>query len=53
VRPSGENDGPRSFVRKWLGFDESRPVRTRLFWKFIAVVAACLAASGLLALIAA
>jgi hypothetical protein len=44
---------PRSFVRSWLRFDESQPVRTRLLWRFIAVVAACLAASALLALIGA
>jgi hypothetical protein len=51
VRPGDADDGPRGFARRWLSFDDSRPVRTRLLWKFIAVVAAGLAASGLLTLI--
>jgi hypothetical protein len=50
VRP-GDDDGPRRFARRWLSFDAREPVRTTLLWRFIAVVAAALAASGLLTLI--
>lgn len=51
MRPPEGDDGPRHFVRNWLRFDERRPVQVRLLWKFIAVVAACLAFSAMLALI--
>jgi hypothetical protein len=51
VSRGDQDDGPRGFARRWLSFDDSRPVRTRLLWKFIGVVAACLAVSAALALI--
>ena len=45
-----DDDGPRRFIRKWLTFDEARPMRIRKLWMLIATVMALLAASALLAL---
>jgi hypothetical protein len=42
-------DGPRGFIRKWLSFDEARPMRIGKLWMLIATVMALLAASALLA----
>jgi hypothetical protein len=42
-------DGPQRFIRKWLTFDEARPMRIRRLWMLIATVMALLAASALLA----
>ena len=47
------DDGPKRFVRKWLTFDDSRPTQPRLLRNFIAVVAACFAATALLVIISA
>lgn len=47
------DDGPKRFVRNWLEFDASRPTRPRLLRNFIAVVAACLATTALLAFVSA
>jgi hypothetical protein len=49
-------DGPddewaKRFARNWLMFDERRPTRPRLLRNFIAVVAACLIATALLAIL--
>jgi hypothetical protein len=46
--PDG-GDGPQRFIRNWLRFSETRPVRAGVLWKLIATVAAFLAASALLA----
>ena len=43
-------EGPRRFIRKWLTFDERRPVRLRRIALLIATVAILLIASALLAL---
>jgi hypothetical protein len=52
VKPDGPDagDGPQRFIRNWLRFDESRPLRVRTLWKLIATVALLLVASALLAL---
>jgi hypothetical protein len=42
------DDGPQRFVRRWLRFDESRPVRVRMLWKLMATVGVLLVASALL-----
>jgi hypothetical protein len=50
MRPGPEaDDGPRRFVRRWLRFDETKPVRVGMLWKLIAAVAMLLAASAALA----
>jgi hypothetical protein len=46
--PDAEH-GPRRFIRKWLSYDEARPMRIRKLWMLIATVMAMLAASALLA----
>ena len=51
MRGDPGDDGPRRFVRRWLSFDETRLVRTRLVAKFVAVIALMLLASALLALL--
>jgi hypothetical protein len=43
-------DAPKRFIRDWLTFNESRPVRMRTLWKLLATVALFLIASALLAL---
>ena len=43
------DDGPQRFIRKWLTFDETRPMRGRKLWMLIAAVSILLAASALLA----
>ena len=43
------DDGPRRFIRKWLRFDEARPMRFRKLWMLIATLLILLAASALLA----
>jgi hypothetical protein len=48
MRPDAD-DGPRRFIRNWLRFDETRPVRARKLWMLAATVALLLAASALLA----
>jgi hypothetical protein len=52
VTPRGPDpdEGPRRFIRSWLTFNESRPVRMRMLWKLIATVVMFLIASALLAL---
>jgi hypothetical protein len=42
------DDGPQRFIRKWLTFDEARPMRVRKLWMLIATVLTLLAASALL-----
>jgi hypothetical protein len=49
MRRGPDDDGPQRFVRKWLTFDEARPMRIRKLWMLIAAVMALLAASALLA----
>jgi hypothetical protein len=44
------DDGPQRFIRKWLTFDEARPMRIRKLWMLLATVLMLLAASALLAL---
>lgn len=44
------DDGPQRFIRKWLTFDEARPMRIRKIWMLIAAVLMLLAASALLVL---
>ena len=44
-----DDDGPQRFIRKWLAFDEAKPMRVRKLWMLIATVMALLAASALLA----
>jgi len=41
------DDGPQRFIRKWLTFDETRPMRSRKLWMLIAAVSILLAASAL------
>ena len=48
-RGADADAGPRRFIRNWLTFDETRPVRTRTMWKLIATVAIFLVACALLA----
>jgi hypothetical protein len=43
------NGGPQRFIRKWLTFDEARPMRIRRLWMLIATVMALLTACALLA----
>jgi hypothetical protein len=43
------DDGPQRFIRKWLTFDEARPLRIRKLWMLIAAVLMLLAATALLA----
>ena len=43
------DDGPRRFIRKWLTFDEARPIQIRKIWMLIATVSVLLAVSALLA----
>jgi hypothetical protein len=45
-----DDDGPQRSIRKWLTFDEARPMRIRKIWMLIATVLMLLAASALLAL---
>ncbi len=45
------DDGFKRFARNWLMFDETRPVRPRLFRNFITVVAIGFAAAALLAIV--
>jgi hypothetical protein len=42
------NSGPRGFVRNWLSFNERRPFRPRLFWKFATAILTMLIACFLL-----
>jgi hypothetical protein len=42
------DDGPRRFIRSWLSFDETRPVRARKVWMLAATVAILLAATAVL-----
>jgi hypothetical protein len=50
--PRGPVDtGPRRFIRRWLAFDEARPMSIRKLWMLIASVLLLLAASALLALL--
>jgi hypothetical protein len=44
VTSSGRDadEGPSRFVRQWLRFDESRPPRFALLWKFITTVVSLL-----------
>ena len=42
------NRGPRGFIRTWLSFNEQRPLRPRLFWKFLAAILTMLAVCFLL-----
>jgi hypothetical protein len=51
LNPRGPDadDGPRGFIRKWLTFDETGPMRIRKLWMLVATVIALLAASALLA----
>jgi hypothetical protein len=48
MRRETEDDGPRRFVRRWLRFDETRPVRARMLWQLVATVALLLIASAML-----
>ena len=48
---SPNDDGPKRFMRNWLTFDESRPVRPKLLRNFVLVVAACFAAAALMAIV--
>jgi hypothetical protein len=48
MKPDAD-DGPRRFIRTWLSFDKTRPVRARKVWMLAATVAMLLAASALLA----
>ena len=51
LMPRGpDDDGPQRSIRKWLTFDEARPMRIRKIWMLIATVLMLLAASALLAL---
>jgi hypothetical protein len=45
-----DDDGPQRFIRKWLTFDETRPMRIRKIWMLIATVVMLLSASALLVL---
>jgi hypothetical protein len=51
LNPRGPDaeDGPRRFVRKWLTFDEAKPMHIRKLWMLIATAMVLLAASALLA----
>jgi hypothetical protein len=44
-----DDDGPQRFIRKWLIFDQARPMRIRRLWMLIGAVLALLTASALLA----
>ena len=48
-RGTDMDDGPQRFIRKWLTFDEARPIQIWKIWMLIAAVALLLAASALLA----
>ncbi len=48
-RGADADDGPQRFVRRWLTFDEARPMRVRKLWMLIGAVLTLLAASALLA----
>jgi hypothetical protein len=43
-----DDDGPQRCIRKWLTFDEARPMRIRKLWMLIATIMVLLAASALL-----
>ena len=51
LNPRGPDaeDGPQRFIRKWLSFDEAKPMRIRKLWMLIATVLMLLVASALLA----
>jgi hypothetical protein len=52
MRPDPDGgDGPRRFIRNWLRFDETKPVRVRMVWKLMAAVAMLLIASAVLAVV--
>jgi hypothetical protein len=52
MRPDADGgDGPRRFIRNWLRFDETKPVRVRMVWKLMAAVAMLLIASAVLAVV--
>jgi hypothetical protein len=53
MRRRDDDDGPRRFVRKWLRFDQARPTRPALAWKFVVTVALVLIVSAVLAWISA
>jgi hypothetical protein len=42
------DDGPQRFIRKWLSFDEARPMRIHKVWMLVATVLILLAVSALL-----
>ena len=44
------DDGPQRFIRRWLTFDEARPMRVHKAWLLVATALALLAASALLVL---
>jgi hypothetical protein len=48
LRGPDADDGPRRFIRSWLSFDETRPVRARKVWMLAATVAILLAATAVL-----
>ena len=45
------DDGPQRFIRNWLTFNDSKPLRLRRLSLLIATVATFLVASALLALL--
>jgi polyferredoxin len=47
-RGPGADDGPRRFIRRWLSFDETRPVRARKAWMLAATVAILLVVTAVL-----
>jgi len=50
ARGPDNKDGPQRFIRNWLTFDISRPVRLRRIKLLIATIVMLLIASALLAL---
>jgi hypothetical protein len=42
------DDGPQRFIRKWLTFDETGPMRIHKVWMLVATVLILLAVSALL-----
>jgi hypothetical protein len=48
-RAPDADDGPQRFIRRWLTFDDNRPVRLRKIWMLAATVLVFVMASAMLA----
>ena len=48
-RAPDTDDGPQRFIRRWLTFDDNRPVRPQKIWMLVATVSAFVTVSALLA----